>query len=58
MAAKKNYHKPAEDPRTIGGGLRASLAREEWLEIFLRPRWPSVRMRMALVPDARKPSTI
>lgn len=19
--AKKNYHKPAEDPRTIGGGL-------------------------------------
>jgi hypothetical protein len=24
MAAKKNYHKPAEDPRTIGGGLKAA----------------------------------
>jgi len=21
MTAKKNYHKPPEDPRTIGGGL-------------------------------------
>ena len=23
MATKKNYHKPPEDPRTIGGGLKA-----------------------------------
>ena len=23
MTTKKNYHKPAEDPRTIGGGLKA-----------------------------------
>ena len=34
MAAKKNYHKPPEDPRTIGSGLKAhGRARRERLPV-------------------------
>jgi hypothetical protein len=36
MAVKKNYHKPPEDPRTIGGGLKAQgRARREKLQLML-----------------------
>jgi hypothetical protein len=36
MAAKKNYHKPAEDPRTIGGGLKVQgRARREKLQMMI-----------------------
>jgi hypothetical protein len=42
MAAKKNYHKPAEDPRTIGGGLKAAgRERREKLQMMINSR-PSV----------------
>ncbi len=35
--AKKDYHKPPEDPRTIGGGLKAQgRARREKLQAMIR----------------------
>jgi ERCC4-related helicase len=39
MTAKKNYHKPAEDPRTIGGGLKAAgRERREKLQMIINSR--------------------
>jgi hypothetical protein len=39
MAAKKNYHKPAEDPRTIGGGLKAAgRERREKLQMIINTK--------------------
>jgi hypothetical protein len=37
--AKKNYHKPAEDPRAIGGGLKAQgRERREKLQMMINSR--------------------
>ena len=42
--AKKNYHKPAEDPRTIGGGLKAQgRERREKLQMMINSRPRSAR---------------
>jgi hypothetical protein len=44
MAAKKNYHKPAEDPRTIGGGLKAAgRERREKLQMIINTKPRSTR---------------
>jgi hypothetical protein len=47
--AKKDYHKPPEDPRTIGGGLKAQgRARREKLQAMINstPR----KLRKTLLP--------
>jgi hypothetical protein len=42
--AKKNYHKPPEGPRTIGGGLKAQgRARREKLQAIINSRPSTVR---------------
>jgi hypothetical protein len=39
MATEKNYHKPPEDPRTIGGGLKAQgRERREKLQMMINSR--------------------
>ena len=44
MAAKKDYHKPAEDPRTIGGGLKAQgRARREKLQMIINSKPRALR---------------
>ena len=44
MAAKKNYHEPSEDPRAIGGGLKAQgRARREKLRAMINSRPSTVR---------------
>jgi hypothetical protein len=51
MAAKKNYHKPPEDPRTIGGGLKAQdsarrcFAGEDGASVVLTGRSPCSHSR-------------
>jgi hypothetical protein len=52
MAAKKNYHKPAEDLRTIGGGLEAAgRERREKLQMIIdtKPR----NTRNDLLPEMK-----
>jgi hypothetical protein len=64
MAAKKNYHKPPEDPRTIGGGLKAQgRARREKLQLMIngRPRHarndllPEMRLQTLAIADLTMP---
>jgi hypothetical protein len=64
MAAKKNYHKPAEDPRTIGGGLKAAgRERREKLQMIIntKPRHtrndllPSMELQTIAIADIKVP---
>jgi hypothetical protein len=64
MAAKKNYHKPAEDPRTIGGGLKAAgRERREKLSAIINttPRnirndlLPSLELQTIAIADIKMP---
>jgi hypothetical protein len=67
MAAKKNYHKPAEDPRTIGGGLKAAgRARREKLQLMINstPRTlrndllPEMKLQTLAIADLNMPKLI
>src|SRR4029077_20895541 len=61
---KKNYHKPAEDPRTIGGGLKAQgRERREKLMTMInsRPRHarndllPEMKLQTLAIADLNMP---
>jgi hypothetical protein len=67
MAAKKNYHKPAEDPRTIGGGLKAAgRERREKLSMIINttPRnirndlLPSMELQTLAIKDLVMPKNM
>jgi hypothetical protein len=64
MAAKKNYHKPAEDPRTIGGGLKAAgRERREKLSMIINTTlrhtrndlMPSMELQTLAIKDLTMP---
>ena len=64
MSAKKNYHKPAEDPRTLGGGLKAQgRERREKLQMMInsRPRntrndlLPEMKLQTLAIADIKMP---
>jgi hypothetical protein len=64
VTAKKNYHKPAEDPRTIGGGLKAQgRARREKLQLMINtnPRnlrndlSPEMKLQTIAIKDIKMP---
>ncbi len=65
--AKKNYHKPAEDPRTIGGGLKAAgrARREKLMEIInSTPRklrndlLPEMQLQTLAISDLKMPKNM
>jgi DNA modification methylase len=67
MAAKKNYHKPPEDPRTIGGGLKAAgRERREKLSMIINttPRnirndlMPSMELQTLAIKDLVMPKNM
>jgi hypothetical protein len=67
MAAKKHYHKPAEDPRTIGGGLKAAgRERREKLQMIIntKPRntrndlLPSMELQTLAIADLKMPKNM
>jgi hypothetical protein len=67
MAAKKNYHKPPEDPSTIGGGLKAAgRERREKLSMIINttPRrtrndlLPSMELQTSAIADIVMPKHI
>jgi hypothetical protein len=64
MTAKKNYHKPAEDPRTIGGGLKAQgRARREKLQMMINSKpqhtrndlLPEMKLQTIAIKDIKMP---
>jgi hypothetical protein len=64
MAAKKNYHKPAEDPRTIGGGLKAAGREKLSMIINTTPRnirndlMPSMELQTLAIKDLVMPKNM
>ena len=67
MTAKKNYHKPAEDPRTIGGGLKAQgRERREKLQMIInsKPRntrndlLPEMKLQTLAIKDIVMPKNM
>jgi hypothetical protein len=64
MAAKKDHHKPAEDPRTLGGGLKAARReRREKLSMIINstPRHkrndllPTMELQTLAIADLKMP---
>jgi hypothetical protein len=67
MAPKKDYHKPAEDPRTLGGGLKAQgRERREKLSMIINatPRnirndlLPSMALQTLAIKDIVMPKNM
>ena len=67
MAAKKNYHKRPEDPRTIGRGLKAAgRARREKLQLMINTKpqhtrndlLPEMKLQTLAIADIKMPKNM